>query len=67
MLDHLDMSRIEDRYAIWVAHYTEGTAKVMEPSYNPIQTNYQGKYNMWQYTDNGNIGGKKFDFNIFYY
>ena len=39
----------------------------MEPSYNPIQTNYQGKYNMWQYTDNGNIGGKKFDFNIFYY
>ncbi len=67
MEENLDMSRIENRYAIWVAHYTEGTEKVFTPIDNPLATNYKGKYNMWQYTSNGEIGGKTFDFDIFYY
>lgn len=67
MEDNLDMSQIENRYSVWLAHYTEGMDKVFMPTYNPLPTNYQGKYNMWQYTSKGNINGQTFDFNIFYY
>ncbi len=33
-----------ERYNIWLAHYVSAT-------------NYAGKYDMWQYTSSGNIGG----------
>ncbi len=41
--NHWDLSRFED-YKIWLAHYI-GT------------TSYDGKYDMWQYSDMGNING----------
>ena len=41
--DYLNVSVLE-RYDIWLAHYT-------------TQTDYTGKYNIWQYTSSGSIPG----------
>lgn len=40
---HWDLSRFEE-YKIWLAHYIE-------------ETDYEGRYDMWQYTDAGEIDG----------
>ena len=44
-----DMSRIENTYSVWVAHYT-----------SLVQTTYKGKYDIWQWTNGENdtiLGG----------
>ena len=41
--EDLDMSKLSN-YDVWLAHYTN-------------QTDYKGKYTMWQYTDSGNVQG----------
>ena len=44
-----DMSRIENTYSVWVAHYT-----------SLAQTTYSGKYDIWQWTNGENdsiLGG----------
>ena len=44
-----DMSRIENTYSVWVAHYT-----------SLVQTTYKGKYDIWQWIDGKNdtiLGG----------
>lgn len=41
--ENLDMSKLSN-YDVWLAHYTN-------------QTDYKGKYTMWQYTDSGNVKG----------
>ena len=48
-----DTSRIENNYKVWVAHYPDVTyPNVTNPTYN-------GKYDMWQYTNKGNVSGIK--------
>lgn len=48
-----DMSRIENSYKVWVAHYPSVT-------YPEAQTpQYSGKYDMWQYTNRGSVNGIK--------
>ena len=45
----LDMSKIENNYSVWVAHYT-----------SLVQTTYKGKYDIWQWIDGKNdntLGG----------
>ena len=41
--DNLDMSKLS-KYDVWLAHYTK-------------QTDYKGKYTMWQYTSKGSVNG----------
>ena len=43
-------------YKVWLAHYT-------------AQTNYSGRYNMWQYTSSGTVNGisGRVDLNIAYF
>ena len=43
LINKLDMSQLE-KYEIWLAHYTS-------------QTDYSGKYDMWQYTSSGDVNG----------
>ncbi len=46
-----DMSKFQNKYKIWVAHYSS-------PTYPQRQTpDYNGLYDMWQYTNRGNIRG----------
>ncbi len=46
-----DISRIEPHYKVWIAHYS----KVIYPA---KQTpDYNGKFDMWQYTNRGAIDG----------
>lgn len=46
-----DMSRIENDYKVWVAHYSQAV-------YPTKQTpSYSGKYDMWQYTNRGTVDG----------
>ena len=48
---HWDTSKIESNHKIWVAHYSSITYPQAEtPSYN-------GKYDMWQYTNMGKVNG----------
>jgi len=50
-----DMTRLESSYKIWVAHYPSVTyPKVLNPDYD-------GKYDMWQYTHKGEVDGIKGD------
>lgn len=42
--NNLDMTKLS-KYSCWVAHYTSSV------------TDYQGKYDIWQYTSTGNVGG----------
>ena len=50
--DNLDMSQLSD-YSIWLAHYTGATQD--DPFAKP--SDYEGKYIMWQYTDEGTVDG----------
>ena len=54
-LSKFQMERLKD-YKIWLAHYTN-------------DTDYQGEYEMWQYTSNGKINGIKgrVDLNVAYF
>lgn len=46
-----DMSRIENDYKVWVAHYSQAVYPTKPtPDYN-------GKYDMWQYTNCGTVDG----------
>ncbi|MBQ8267607.1 MAG: SH3 domain-containing protein, partial [Clostridia bacterium] len=46
-----DMSRIENDYKVWVAHYSQAV-------YPTKQTpDYNGRYDMWQYTNRGTVDG----------
>ena len=42
--DQLDYSQLEDKYSIWLAHYS-------------TKTGYAGKYQLWQYSAKGKISG----------
>ncbi|MEE1239210.1 MAG: GH25 family lysozyme, partial [Acutalibacteraceae bacterium] len=46
-----DTARIENTYSVWVARYPEN------PYPQTASPDYGGKYNMWQYTDKGAVGG----------
>lgn len=58
-----ETSRLENTYKIWVAQYPS------EP--NPVTDlpSYTGKYDMWQYTNQGNVPGikKPVDMNVAYF
>ena len=46
-----DMSRIENNYKVWVAHYSQTVYPVKQtPSYS-------GRCDMWQYTNRGTVSG----------
>ncbi len=46
-----NMSRIENNYKVWVAHYSQAVYPVKQtPSYS-------GRYDMWQYTNRGTVNG----------
>lgn len=46
-----NISRIEDSYKVWVAHYSQAVYPVKQtPSYS-------GRYDMWQYTNRGTVSG----------
>ena len=53
-----DTDRIEERYKVWVSHYTSAET-----------TDYTGQYVMWQYTNQGTIDGidTPVDVNIAYF
>ena len=58
-----NMPRIEQSFKIWIAHYTTPTyPEVEKPDYN-------GKYDMWQYTNRGNVNGIEgnCDINVSYF
>ena len=59
--NNLIMSELE-QYEVWVAHYVETD----DPINNP--TNYQGRYEIWQYTSEGSVPGisGKVDIDISY-
>ena len=46
-----DMDRIERKYKVWLAHYTEPADPATEKS------PYAGPYQMWQYTQQGRMAG----------
>lgn len=46
-----EMSRIREKYKVWLAHYTDPADPVAEPS------DYQDPYQMWQYTQVGAVPG----------
>lgn len=46
-----EMSRIEEKYKVWVAYYPDITYPDIK---NPV---YSGKYDMWQYTSSGTVSG----------
>ena len=52
LTEKLDLSKLSN-YIVWLAHYTGATKD------NPFlkQSDYKGKYVMWQYTDKGSING----------
>ena len=52
---YLENIWLPTKYDIWLAHYT-------------IQTNYQGKYKLWQLCENGKIDGidGAVDINVMY-
>lgn len=50
-----DMAKIESKYKVWVAHYPAATYPAVA---NPA---YSGRYDMWQYTHKGKVGGIKGD------
>lgn len=58
-----DTPRIESNFKIWVARYPSA------PYPETDHPDYTGNYDMWQYTDNGNINGVsgKVDLNISYF
>ncbi len=49
--DYWDMSRIDGKYKVWVAHYSH---TVYPQKQNP---DYNGSYDMWQYTNRGAVDG----------
>lgn len=58
-----NMPRIEKNFKIWVAHYST-------PTYPTVKTpEYSGKYDMWQYTNRGNVKGidGNCDMNVSYF
>ena len=58
-----NMPRIEKSFKIWVAHYST-------PTYPTVKTpEYSGKYDMWQYTNRGNVKGidGNCDMNVSYF
>ena len=54
--NYLETIWSNEKYAVWLAHYTE-------------QTDYQGKYKIWQISSNGKVSGlddNLVDINIMY-
>ncbi len=45
------ISRIENEYRVWVAHYSVPTYPAVE------RPEYAGEYDMWQYTNRGSVKG----------
>ena len=60
---HWDISRIEEKYKIWVAQYPAA------PYPETPQSSYSGTHHMWQYSTNGTIPGiaQPVDLNIAYF
>jgi len=58
-----DMAVIENRFKVWLAHYSNPTYPDIE---NP---DYSGKYDMWQYTNKGTVPGVEgnCDINVSYF
>lgn len=58
-----DISRIEQKYKVWVAHYDSNPYPQKETP------NYSGKFDMWQYTNKGKVSGIKgeVDLNVSYF
>ena len=58
-----EISRIEDRYKIWVAQYPA------EPYPQTAQSSYSGEHHMWQYATDGLIDGitQPVDLNVAYF
>lgn len=48
---HWETARIEKEFSVWVARYPS------EPYPKTEQPGYSGRYDMWQYTDNGRVNG----------
>lgn len=46
-----DIARVEKDYKIWVAHYSQA---IYPTNKTP---NYNGRYDMWQYTNRGTVSG----------
>lgn len=46
-----DTARLESAFSVWVARYPA------EPYPKTAHPDYSGKYDMWQYTDNGTVSG----------
>lgn len=46
-----DTARLENAFSVWVARYPA------EPYPKTAHPDYSGKYDMWQYTDNGTVAG----------
>ncbi|MDD4699479.1 MAG: GH25 family lysozyme [Oscillospiraceae bacterium] len=49
--NYWDMTQIEKKFKVWVAHYSSPTYPEIE---NP---DYSRKYDMWQYTNRGSVNG----------
>ncbi len=58
-----EVSRLQNKYKIWVAQYPGVPYPETEKS------SYSGKHDMWQYTNNGNVPGieKPVDMNVAYF
>lgn len=48
---HWETERIEKEFSVWVARYPD------VPYPKTEQPGYSGRYDMWQYTDNGRVSG----------
>lgn len=60
---HWEMSRIEDKYKVWVAQYITGKYS------DELNSGYTGIHAMWQYSNKGTISGIKgsVDLNVAYF
>ena len=58
-----EVSRLQDKYKIWVAQYPG------VPYPDTAKSSYSGKHDMWQYTNNGTVPGisKPVDMNVAYF
>lgn len=58
-----DTSRLEGKFKIWVAQYPD------KPYPQTASSSYTGKYDMWQYTNNGKVPGidGSVDMNVAYF
>ena len=60
---HWEMSRIEEKYKVWVAQYITGKYS------DELNSGYAGVHAMWQYSNKGSISGIKgaVDLNVAYF